>query len=467
MKFWQKIFLSTLVIFITLFDIAAFVLVSSSYNYNLQREEDNSIREQAVILSSLENSITNANEIFPDTSYSKERLISIIKPLANYYETQNVYLALYNGNTKIFSNTPNFDDNLLNIQAKENINIHTSKIEEERYLFVASKFSSYPHLTFVYARDISQLDSFLFSISRVFVIVSVVVCIILALSIFLLLKRLTSPLTKLTVITSEIASGAYHKRVNIDRKDELGELGHTFNIMADSVEDKVNQLTKASESKQQFIDNLTHEMKTPLTSILGYSEYLQKAMINEEQRIIATGHLNEAAKRLQSLSTKLLDLTYIRGKTINLQKVNIEGLFSSLETIMAPILKKRNINLETITNIKWLRGDEALLLSLLINLVENSARASADNEVIFVKAYYKEYPILEVIDNGYGLDKKEIEKITEPFYRVDQSRSRDFGGAGLGLSIVAQIADYHGAKLIIQSQQGTTVRIIFNNSITT
>lgn len=126
--------------------------------------------------------------------------------------------------------------------------------------------------------------------------------------------------------------------------------------------------------------------------------------------------------------------------------------------------------METINHLKWLKGDETLLLSLLTNLVENAARASTENEIITVRAYQKNnHPILEVSDNGCGMDTKELEKIIEPFYRVDKSRSRALGGVGLGMSIVAQIADFHEAKLDIQSQQqqGTTVRIIFNKSITT
>ncbi|MFT8319738.1 MAG: HAMP domain-containing sensor histidine kinase [Bacillus sp. (in: firmicutes)] len=469
MKFWQKIFLSTLIIFIVLFDVAAFVLVSSSYHFNLQREEENSIREQSVILVSIENSINSTSPLYPTISYDKERLDSIVKPLANYYENQQVYLALYKVNTKIYSNAPTFDANLLNHLDKTKRTIQTKKIGNQRYLFVASPLSSNPDLTFIYVRDISQLDSFLSSMIHVFVMVSILVCMLLGISIFLLLKHLTNPLHKLNAITSEIANGAYHKRVHINQKDELGELGDTFNLMANSVEDKVKQLTHASENKQQFIDNLSHEMKTPLTSILGYADYLQKAKFTEEQRIIATQHLKEAAGRLQNLSIKLLDLTKMRDKKKEFEEINTETLFNSLQAFMTPILKKKNIHLETQAIVKTLVGDETLLLSLLINLVENSVRASSENGKIKVNTYVNEknQPILEVIDNGIGLDKKEIGKITEPFYRVDQSRSRQFGGFGLGLSIVAKIAKYHDAKLEIHSQQGITTRIIFNNSITT
>ncbi|MEK4666140.1 sensor histidine kinase [Niallia sp. FSL R7-0271] len=466
MNFWQKIFLSTFFIFITLFDIAAFVLISSSYHFSLQREEENSIREQSIILKSIENSIS---QFLQSASYNKEQLTSLIKPLANYYENQNVYLALYNENTKVYSNTPILDSKLLGIQEKETRKIQTKKLGGKRYLFVSSPLPSNPNYSLVYARNISQLDVYLSSMSRVFVIVSILVCIVLGILNFIFLKRLTGPLNKMISITSEIANGAFHKRVHIKRRDDLGTLGSTFNKMADSIEDKVGQLTKESQNKQQFIDNLAHEMKTPLTSILGYSEYLQKAKYKEKQRLIATQHLNEAAERLQKLSIKLLDLTSMRTKNKDFKEVNMEGLFAALYRFMNPILKKKNIHLEIRAEVKSLLGDETLLLSLLINLVENSARASKDNDLIAVRSYVdeKEEFIVEVKDYGIGLDKEEIKKITEPFYRVDKSHSREFGGFGLGLSIVAQIAKYHNADLDIQSQKGTTIRIIFNKTLTT
>ena len=109
-------------------------------------------------------------------------------------------------------------------------------------------------------------------------------------------------------------------------------------------------------------------------------------------------------------------------------------------------------------------GDETLLLSLLANLVENAARASKEGGAVKVKAYDKEdNPIIEVIDSGHGMEQEEIEKITAAFYRVDKSRSHDFGSVGLGLSIVSQIIALHNAKLEIDSVPniGTTIRICF------
>jgi signal transduction histidine kinase len=113
-------------------------------------------------------------------------------------------------------------------------------------------------------------------------------------------------------------------------------------------------------------------------------------------------------------------------------------------------------------------GDETLLLAMLRNLVENAARASKEGASITVRAYEESCPVLEVSDNGCGMEQKDIERVMAPFYRVDKSRSRMFGGVGLGLSIVSQIASLHGARVDVVSElgAGTTVKIIFN-SLTT
>lgn len=463
MKFWQKIFFSTFLLFFVVFDIGAFILVRYSYDFSLQRETDSGMREQSVILSSVESSISNVDILFPKASQNKVRLNAIVSPLADYYKNQGVALALYLDGVQIYSDAPAVRKEVLTTDSAGRKNIADQRIGGKRYLFVSSVIPTYPHLTFLYVRDISQIDTFRTNMSRLFIIVSGGMCMVLGLAVFLLLKRLTRPISQLNCTTGKIAAGAYGERVQIHRKDELGELGQNFNLMADSVEDKVEQLTKAAEDKQSFIDNLAHEMKTPLTSILGYSEYLQNAKSREEERVLAAGHLHDAALRLQNLSARLLDIAYMHHKEIELQPVKLEALFVALEGLMQPSLSSRGIILETDAEVEELPGDETLLLSLLTNLTENAVRASSPGNKIKVRAYQKEFPIIEVTDEGCGMPAEEIGKITEPFYRVDKSRSRAFGGVGLGLSLCKQIADLHGAALTITSEPevGTSVQVIF------
>ena len=324
----------------------------------------------------------------------------------------------------------------------------------------------YPHLSFVYTRDISHIREFQTHVIHIFIIINFAVCLVLGISIYILLKHMTLPIRQLNTITSEIAGGAYNKRVHFRRKDELGELGCTFDKMADSVEEKIQQMTREVENKQQFIENWAHEMKTPLTAILGYTAFLRDAKCSEQERLIATGHLYDAARRLQELSGKLMDITLLEHDSLILAPVNLSPLMQSLHTLMDEKLKQRGLTLETDLRIETINADEALLLSLLINLVENAARASQPGGIITIRAYSNPDVTLVVEDQGCGMAQEDIAKITEPFYRVDKSRSRANGGAGLGMYIVSRIIQLHGASLEIRSQlhRGTSVYVVFTTS---
>ena len=465
MKFWHKIFIGTFIIFILCFNIGVYYLTSYSYNFNRQRETEHGIREQEVILSSIANRIENAENFYPDISHNNERLTAIISPLADFYRPQGVLLALFHDGSPVYNDISNIDSGLLALDDTGQKNIMEETISGKRHIIVASQLPDHPHLTFIYARDISQIDEFRADISRAFTIVNIIILVFLGISIFLLIKHMTKPITKLTKTAAEIANGAYEKRVNVSSKDELGALAGSFNRMADSVEEQMKHLTRSAEEKQQFIDDLTHEIKTPLTSILGYSEYLQKAKSTEKERIIAVGYLNETAIRLKTLSEKLLDLTFSRDENIEMKALNTETLFTELTAMTLPILAPRNQRLITLADAPIIVGEETLLLSMLRNLIENAARASKDGTSITIRAYEESHLIIEVIDTGRGMEQHDVERIMAPFYRVDKSRSRKFGGVGLGLSIVSQIASLHGARIEVESKigKGTIVRLHFTS----
>ncbi|MCL1866473.1 MAG: HAMP domain-containing histidine kinase [Oscillospiraceae bacterium] len=452
MKLWVKIFLITMFFFVIAFAVGAVFLTEKAFSFNREREVESGIREQSVILSSVENRIKSIEQIQTDISTNPLRLSAVVQPLSVYYSSQNVLLALYMDDTAVYSDIPDISDieqSLLTFRGASVKNYTDTVADGTRFLLVASPLENYPHLTFVYARDISQTDDFRKEISRSYRNVSAVVLLLLGGSIYLLLRHLTRPVSTLNAITAQIAGGDYSKRVDINRSDEFGTLGFNFNLMADSVE-------RSMERKQQFIDNLTHEMKTPLTAISGYAEFLQNVNCSERERVTAAGHLRDMALRLESLSGKLLDLAFMRESQIVMKPCNVADLFESLEKMSPHKLVIHNDT--TVIN-----GDETLLLSMLTNLTENAARACGADGVITVRAYDN---VIEVADTGHGMESGEIEKVAAPFYRVDASRSRKFGGVGLGLSIVSAIAEVHGARIVIESEVGvgTVVKVVFNQN---
>ncbi len=447
-KFWQKIFLGTFILFVIIFDIGVYYIVSYSYDTSLERETDSAIREEGVILSSITTSIINAERLTIGAAQNAENLLAIVAPLASYYEPQGIKLALYLNDEIVYSTI--------------------SEADEKQYLKLESQIPKYEHLKLVYARNITQLNSYKEDIGSIFVVLNAVVFVTLGIALYILLNILTKPIKMLNKATAEISSGAYDKRVKIKSKDEVGDLSSSFNQMADSIQDKIEQLIEASEVKQQFIDNLSHEMRTPLTSIIGYSEYLQQAMHDEEQRITAAGHLHDSAVRLQNLHNKLMELIIFEQNKIQITEVSISKLVDATKSMMLTRLEDKKITLHADISKDIILADETLLLAMVTNLIENAIRASEENQEIRLRVYEDQYPIIEVCDDGCGMEEKEIDKITEPFYRIDKSRSQASGGVGLGLTLCKKIVTLHHATMIIKSNigKGTTIQIVFNNLIT-
>ena len=463
MKFWQKIFIGTLIIFMLFFSVGAFVLTTYTYNFNKQREVETALREHSIIALMLSGRISNIEQNYPDVAHNKERLVSIMYPVADYYGQQGGLFALFSGGEEAFSNIPGLDMRLLAFEDARGTNTMDAIVGGKRHILVASRVAGYPGLAFVYARDISQVDNFQSDVSRVFVATNAAVLALIGATVYLMLKYITRPITKLNKAADKIANGAYGERVEIDSGDEFGQLGRNFNLMADSVESNITSLVKMAEEKQEFINDLTHEIKTPMTSILGYAEYLQHAKCSNEERMAATENLHKAALQMKNLSEKLLELILLRNEKIELEPVDIASLFEDLASLMKPSLRARNLALELDAGAAYVNGDKTLLLSMLANLVENAAGASRPESAIAVRACEKDGVVLEVADTGHGMDEEEIEKIASPFYRIDKSRSRSNGGIGLGLSIVSQIASLHGAEMRIESMpgKGTKARILF------
>ncbi|MFQ7746712.1 MAG: sensor histidine kinase [Eubacteriales bacterium] len=258
--------------------------------------------------------------------------------------------------------------------------------------------------------------------------------------------------------------GGYGLRLRTGSR-EFRELSQNVNTMARSVEENVERIQGIADSRKQFIDNLAHEMKTPLTSILGFADLLRiKRTVSDKQRREYSGVVVEEAKRLQTLSGKLMELAVANHAKPDYAELDVDLLFREMGLTMAPLLARRGIRLLWESSGEKLTADRELVKSLLYNLVDNAAKASKEGEEVLLSCVKGEGTvILSVSDWGIGMDEKTVRRATEAFYMADKSRSRKNGGAGLGLALCARIAEMHGAQLRIKSApgQGTTVFLAF------
>ena len=275
----------------------------------------------------------------------------------------------------------------------------------------------------------------------------------------LLVRRSMQPLAVLKTAAGRIAAGGYGERATVLSKDEVGALANDFNRMAEAVENHIGELTETAERQRLFIGGVTHEFKTPLTTVILNADTLQNACMDEEERQTALSYIERQCKWLERMTQKLLKLITLK-QDIELKPSSVPQLFERVEESMAETLRQRDTRLISECKLNTLSMDADLMQSVLINLVDNASKASAPGQAVTMRAYDD---VIEVSDNGIGIPESELARITEPFYVVDKSRSKKLGGSGLGLALVKEIISAHGAELEIDSGVGigTTIRIQF------
>ena len=283
-------------------------------------------------------------------------------------------------------------------------------------------------------------------------------------------KLLTRPLVKLKDASKEVAEGNFNMRVKeshgITSSTEITELSQSFNTMADYVEDYIEQLKLATQNRDNFIADFTHELKTPLTSVIGYADMLRSYEMEPEQRRECADLIYKEGSRLEALSLNLLNLIVLKNDEIKAVNIRTDIIADDIKKSVLFILKKYGVKLKLNVEKAEVNAEPSLLKTLLYNLIDNACKASESGKPVTLTGYVDSdrYRFC-VTDSGCGIAEDDLAKITEPFYMVDKSRSRSMGGAGLGLSICNEIAKLHGSTLEIVSEVGKGTDISFTVSL--
>lgn len=270
----------------------------------------------------------------------------------------------------------------------------------------------------------------------------------------LLARRLTRPLAVLTDAGAQIAAGDYARRTDLHTGDEIEALSRSFDKMADAVQEKIADLEADVQRREDFVGAFTHELKTPMTSIIGYADMLHTMQTDPDEQREAAAAIVHEGRRLEALSRKLLALLGLNEEGVELTAVPLPALWPRLHAACP------DVTLRTPAAAPTVRGDADLLLDLLCNLVQNAAKASAPGAPVLVLCTQAGDAVtLTVADRGCGIPPELIPRVTEPFYMVDKSRARRQGGSGLGLALCQRIAAAHGSALRIESEPGRGTRV--------
>lgn len=263
-----------------------------------------------------------------------------------------------------------------------------------------------------------------------------------------------------------IATGIYMNHYDVHGAPIIAQDGALKGIVL--VFHDITELKKLEQARKDFVANVSHELKTPVTSLKGFTEtLLEGAMHDEELRLKFLKIIASESDRLETLIYELLELSRIEGEAfkLNWQTVDLEGLIDEVLEVLGEKADAKDMKLnKRITGSPILAGEAARIKQILMNLINNAIVYTHESGNITVRVKeQQERVVLEVEDSGIGMSKKEIPRIFERFYRVDRARSRNSGGTGLGLAIVKHLSEAHQAILSVDSEpgKGTVFRIAF------
>lgn len=268
-------------------------------------------------------------------------------------------------------------------------------------------------------------------------------------------KRMMDPLQKMLEATKKVSEGNFDVRMETERKDEIEDLVTNFNMM-------VKELGQTELLQKDFIDNVSHEIKTPISSIKGFARLLDDDDLSKEDRKEYVGIIVEESDRLLELSTNILKLSKLQhqDKITKKEQIDIAEQIRKVVAILEPKWQEKDIKISVSLKDIYFYGDEELLFQVWTNLIDNAIKFSKIKGKIDIKVEENNKKVfVKIKDNGIGMDKEELEKIFTRFYQVDKSHSGE--GSGLGLAIVKRIIELSGGSIDIESEKdvGTEITI--------
>lgn len=327
-----------------------------------------------------------------------------------------------------------------------------SKEAGEKYFYLASKPIKVGEKRIIirlgehYKESDYTRDSFL-----TYIFFSILMGILSALIVsYLSIDKFIKPIKALTIASKDIAEGNFSKRVLVDTKDEIGELGDTFNHMA-------RELESLENIRKDFVANVSHELRTPLTSIGGFIEMLKTKDLSDKNKKKALDIMDIEVDRLKNLINELLLLSRIEN-TLDVKAkelVDIEEILYNVIQLLETQRRDMNISIKTYIEkgIPHIMGDKDLFHLVLTNLIENSIKYGKEEGFIKIEIVrYKTGIKINIEDNGVGITDEDKEKIFESFYRVEKSRLNDDKSTGLGLSIVKNIINLLDGTIEVESE---------------
>lgn len=282
---------------------------------------------------------------------------------------------------------------------------------------------------------------------------------------FLVSRGIIGPLTEMTAVAKAITHGDFSRRLSLQGDDELVVLARSLNRMSDELQQKIKHLQEADRLKTELVANVSHELKTPLTSIMGFIETLQDGAIEDadnSRRFLSI--IDRHAKRLSVTVNDLLQLSELEGGRykLNLETLDLNDLINDVATgfLSATGQRRQQMEVQCQGEPVIIRADRVRMEQAISNVIDNAIKYTPDGGKVIVTVRKRPEGVdITVSDTGIGIPPEHLAHVFNRFYRVDKARSRKAGGSGLGLAIVKHTMLLHGGAVSIDSEHGKGTRI--------
>ncbi len=452
MKFSLKLLLCTMAVMAAALGFSGFYFVNYVFETSLSREAGQALDENSILRFAFETAALNVPAKY---DVLQDHTVEQIASRLETGRTSGSLLRLCDEEKKVLYASEGFaaDSGLL-LQVEEDRKAwQVMKLGEKYYIQTGSRVNALDRTLYLETmKDVTEVFWERTLGFRVYRRVTLLVLLAGACIMHFLSAWLTRPIRQLTRATRQMAAGEYGYRAKQVSNDELGQLTVDFNRMAGALEENVRELEVQLQAREDFVAAFAHELKTPLTSIIGYADLLRSRKLDEEKSFLSANYIYTEGKRLETMSLRLLDIIVTRRQEVVFTTVSVELLFSWLQEMFG---EKTGPELQFSYEKGQVRAEANLLKTVLMNLVDNACKASEPGGRIEISGRHQEKGYcFSVKDYGVGIPEEEQEKIMQAFYMVDKSRARSKNGAGLGLALCTEILRLHGSRLELTSEPG-------------
>lgn len=461
MKFLYKILLWTIIIMAAAFGLSGYFFVNFVFETALEREVEQALDDSNILQFAFETAALNVPakyDVLQDIAVQQ-----IGSKLEDGGQGSGRLLRLSDEEKKTLYVSEGFTEDVTLLQSiTENSGSWQVLCKEERYYIQTGIMVNAldRNLYLETMRDVTEIyteRAMGFSVYRK---VTLAMLAASAVVMFFICTWLTKPIRLLTRATRKMAEGDYSYRAKQISSDELGQLTQDFNSMANALEGTIGELKDEVRAREDFIAAFAHELKTPLTAIIGYADLLRSRKLDDEKHFLSANYIYTEGKRLESMSFRLLDIIVTKREKIDPQPVEAEMIFRYLEDMFAGNTEQ---TIQTSFDKGMVYAEINLIKSVLLNLVDNALKASRPGGIVEVSGKLLEDGYqFQIKDYGVGIPEEEVKRVTEAFYMVDKSRSRSKNGAGLGLALCVEILRLHDSELTIESKvdEGTCMSFV-------